>query len=169
MKVTLHTENAEIRNGKHEDKIIKLTDYLKLNLDRIPCKGETLGLCIGDYILETTVQEVSTSWSEPGNKNFRKEYWGATYDLWLDSIEVVEHLKKTKITPDTGLMARNLSDPMFRLHKRILNPLAAAGITTVGHLCSKSKAELLEVRNIGKETILELEAFLKGCGLGLKN
>lgn len=171
MRAILHTENADFSNGKQDEQIISLTDRLKLNLDRIPCQGETLGLCIGDYILETTVQEVSTSWTEPRNRNFKKEAWGVTYDLWLDKIEVIQHLKNTTSPSDRkpqDFSSYPLSDPELGLRLRTVNPLRREDIVTVGDLCSRSEADLRKIRGIAGGTLKEIREFLREYGLTLK-
>jgi DNA-directed RNA polymerase subunit alpha len=55
----------------------------------------------------------------------------------------------------------------LKLSLRAANCLEAEGIATVRELVSRSREELLEVRNFGETTLQEIEAKLEEIG-GLK-
>jgi DNA-directed RNA polymerase subunit alpha len=72
----------------------------------------------------------------------------------------------TRLQPSLeGLLGMVVSD--LKLSLRAANCLEAEGIATVRELVSRSREELLEVRNFGETTLQEIEAKLEEIG-GLK-
>jgi DNA-directed RNA polymerase subunit alpha len=55
----------------------------------------------------------------------------------------------------------------LRLSLRANNCLEEAGITSLRELVSRSRAELLEMRNLGETTLQEVEDKLRELGLHL--
>lgn len=56
-----------------------------------------------------------------------------------------------------------------QLSRRTHNCLYENGVKTVGELCTKSRKELLNIRNFGKNSLHEVERFLGNFQLTLKN
>ena len=57
---------------------------------------------------------------------------------------------------------------VLKLSNRALNVLHKAGITTTGKLTSKSRKELLALKNCGKKIVYEIEVALSRHGLYLR-
>lgn len=65
-----------------------------------------------------------------------------------------------------GVMARSIKD--LELSIRSENCLLRGGVQTIGDLMSRTKAELLKIRNLGKISLREIEEKLEPFGLSIK-
>ena len=174
MRTFINADAADVirtLNPKEQEHIINLINGLKLNLERIPSKGESFSFHIADYVLIAEVSDVMTRYCESGNRNFKSKLWGITYEVFIGSIEIVQHLKsKTKAVGETydAFLEIKLSNPAFELRVRTVNALTCADIITVSDLLARNANELSQIRNIGKSAIDELTSFLSDYGLSLQ-
>ena len=77
-----------------DPEIADLIDRLWIHLDRIPCRGETLKIFIGDYHLMMDVKDVMTIYVEPDNPHFKESMWGKSeYIITVTNEEIVEKYK----------------------------------------------------------------------------
>jgi len=74
---------------------------------------------------------------------------------------VTRHLEKPKVTESQLTMPISA----LRLSARASNCLQSEGMQTVGQLLEKTEAELLEIKNFGRVTLLELQEKLAEQGL----
>ncbi|MBD5183388.1 MAG: hypothetical protein HDS97_00625 [Bacteroidales bacterium] len=78
------------------------------------------------------------------------------YDKWDEPRLHMERLMRVKLIE-------------FDLSMRILLPLEAAGIKTLGDLCAQSKRSLLKINRINRVTVSKLQDLLCSLGLELSN
>ena len=65
-----------------------------------------------------------------------------------------------------GVMLRSIKD--LELSIRSENCLLRGGVQTIGDLMSRTRAELLKIRNLGKISLREIEEKLEPFGLSIK-
>ncbi|MFT4148393.1 MAG: DNA-directed RNA polymerase subunit alpha [Micrococcaceae bacterium] len=74
-------------------------------------------------------------------------------------------------SPTDAALAQDLAVPIedMDLTVRSYNCLKREGIHTVGELVARSEADLMEIRNFGSKSIVEVKAKLQEMGLALKD
>ena len=79
-----------IRCGGNPE-IAKLIDGLWIDLERVPCVGESLKIYIKDYHLLMKVSDVMTMYVTMGNPHFKEAGWGKTeFVITVEDEEIVE-------------------------------------------------------------------------------
>lgn len=88
MKVTLYYGGSK----RDYDKVNleELINYMTINLQRVPNVGEEIALMFDKYWINAKVEQVYTTWTEPGNEIFREDAWGDRYAISLTDIEIME-------------------------------------------------------------------------------
>ena len=76
-------------------------------------------------------------------------------------------MKEVDTTSDDRILERTIEE--LDLSVRSYNCLKRAGINTVYDLTEKSEAEMMKVRNLGRQSLEEVKIKLADLGLGLKN
>ncbi|WPS54185.1 DNA-directed RNA polymerase subunit alpha [Streptococcus sp. S1] len=76
-------------------------------------------------------------------------------------------MKEVDTTSDDRILERTIEE--LDLSVRSYNCLKRAGINTVYDLTEKSEAEMMKVRNLGRNSLEEVKIKLADLGLGLKN
>lgn len=71
-----------------------IVNFIELDLPRIPCKGERMGLWIDDVFIEARVAEVYTNFKQHGNPHIKESAWGVDFFISLDECEIAEQFKK---------------------------------------------------------------------------
>ena len=92
MKVTLYA--IGFANEDDGCEIEKIVNDVVLDLPRIPCKGEGMGLWLDDVWIEARVESVYTNFKEHGNPHIRESAWGVDFLINLDECEIAERYKK---------------------------------------------------------------------------
>ena len=88
MEVTLYYAGS-IRDYEDVD-LEDLINYMTIELQRVPCKGEEISLHFDKYWINAKVSEVYTNWTEPLNRRFKERAWGDKYAISLTDIEIME-------------------------------------------------------------------------------
>jgi len=86
----------------------------------------------------------------------------------------VEYIKVSQMKAEEQLIRLSIPDEKYNmpvdqldLSVRTMNCLRRSGLATVGELISKKPKELLQLRNFGQKSFLEIEERLKEMGLSL--
>ena len=88
MKVRFYTSN-EYTSDDRIDRVEQMVDGLVLDMERVPEKGESMTFQMGKVWFEATVEDVSTTYVESSD-NWKKQYWGITYNVTIHKIEIIE-------------------------------------------------------------------------------
>lgn len=91
MKVTLYYGGS--KKDHDEVNLEELINYMTINLQRVPNVGEEIALLFDKYWINGKVEQVYTTWTEPGNERFREYAWGDSYAISLTDIEIMEEYK----------------------------------------------------------------------------
>lgn len=91
MKVTFYYGGS--KKDHDEVNLEELIDYMTINLQRVPNVGEEIALMFDKYWINAKVEQVYTTWTEPGNRRFREYAWGDRYAISLTDIEIMEEYK----------------------------------------------------------------------------
>lgn len=73
--------------------IEKKVNNLVLDIPRIPCKGERMGLWIDDVWIDAKVKDVWTNFREKGNPHIKESAWGVDFSITLYECEIMEQYK----------------------------------------------------------------------------
>lgn len=98
MKVTFYGLGQESHGAweaydeERQKELDLLFDEITIELQRVPCVGETVMLTKGDYTVEAEVTRVYTNWYEPGNPHIKPRAYGDSYACQLDKAEVVDYM-----------------------------------------------------------------------------
>lgn len=84
-----------------------------------------------------------------------------------DEVESTEILVKNEDSGKDKVLEMTIEE--LDLSVRAFNCLKRAGVNTVGDLISKSPEEMMKVRNLGKKSLEEVIAKLKGLGFDLSD
>lgn len=79
----------------------------------------------------------------------------------LDLLRPGDYIKQYDVK--LKILCNNISD--YRLSARAMMAMRVCDVDTIGDLCKLQKKDLLQVMNIGKKTIKELDDFLSNFGL----
>lgn len=88
MKVTLYY-GGQKRDYDHVN-LEDLINYMTIKLQRVPNVGEEIALMFDKYWINARVEQVYTTWTEPGNEIFREHAWGDRYAISLTDIEIMK-------------------------------------------------------------------------------
>ena len=92
MKATLYA--IDFKSDQDGCEIEQIVNDSVLDLPRIPCIGEHMGLWIDDVWIDAKVEDVYTNFREKGNPHIKESSWGVDFTIILEECEIVEHYKK---------------------------------------------------------------------------
>lgn len=94
MKTELCVVGFSERGDDDGCEIEEIVNHAVLDLPRIPCKGERMGLWLDDVWIEARVKEVYTNFKEHGNPYIKESAWGVDFMISLDECEIAERYKR---------------------------------------------------------------------------
>ena len=94
MKAELCVVGFTKRGDEDGCEIEDIVNHSVLDLPRIPCKDERMGLWLDDVWIEGRVHEVYTNFKEWGNPHIKESCWGVDFMISLDECEIVERYKR---------------------------------------------------------------------------
>lgn len=87
MKVTLFFGGMKNRDSDIGPEVEDILNYQVIELSRVPNVGEIINIVIGDFSLSGRIEQVFTTWREPGNKHIKEGYHGEDYAIMINEIE----------------------------------------------------------------------------------
>lgn len=94
MNMTIYFGGCKNEDSVYYSELEDLLRFLTIPLARVPNKGETLTLFLGDFHLDMEVADVYTHYCVPGNSHIKESGWGEEYAIYVKNVEVIECFRK---------------------------------------------------------------------------